>query len=54
MKYKIRWEETQLWESEVEADNKKDAKSKVFSDEVQEKAEVERTYNIKNIIVKKI
>lgn len=54
MKYKISWEETQLWESEVEADNSKDAKNKIFNDEVQLNAEVERTYDVKNIKVKKV
>jgi len=53
-KYKLEWEETQLWESEVEATSQKDAVSKVFNDEVQEKAEVERTYDAKNIKARKV
>jgi len=52
--YKLYWEETQLWESEVEATSQKDAISKVFNDEVQEKAEVERTYDAKNIKARKV
>lgn len=48
-KYKLEWEEIQVWESEVEAENQADAKSKVMNDEVQEKAEVERTYDMRKI-----
>lgn len=52
MKYKLSWEETQIWTSEVEAKNQKEAISKIFNDEVQENAEVERTYAVKNIRAK--
>lgn len=49
VKYKLSWEEIQVWESEVEAENQADARSKVLNDEVQEVAEVTRTYLIKRI-----
>ena len=48
-KYKLQWEEVSLWESEVEAENQVDAKSKVMNDEVQEKAEVSRTYDMRKV-----
>ena len=49
VKYKLSWEETQLWTSEVEAENQADARSKVLSDQAQEIAEVERTYDIRKV-----
>jgi len=53
-KYKLYWEEIQVWESEVEAKNQKDAISKVCNDEVQEVAEVDRTYDMRNIKAVKV